>query len=102
METATVRKLLESFIFRYRQRTPKSGEHHLRCSRVSPGGVNSNLRAWEPYPVYFVRAKGSRIWDLDGNEYLHCAADQGVLLDGHLRSKVREAVRRQLELSTVN
>src|SRR5260370_6688229 len=102
METATARQFLESFISRYRQRTPKSGAHYQRCTRVSPGGVNSNLRAWEPYPVYFVRAEGSRIWDLDGNEYLDCAAAQGVLIVGHRNPTVLKAVRRQLELGTVN
>src|SRR5260370_3477317 len=102
MKTAAARQFLESFISRYRQRTPKSGSHYQRCTRVSPGGVNSNLRAWEPYPVYFVRAEGSRICDLDGNEYLACAAAHSVLIVGHRNPTRLKAVRRQLELRTVN
>jgi glutamate-1-semialdehyde 2,1-aminomutase len=93
--------ILEALVVRYRERTPKSAAHHQRCAEVSPAGVNSNLRTWEPYPLYFVRAEAARIWDLDGNEYLDCAAAQGVLVVGHRNPIVLEAVRRQLDRITV-
>lgn len=73
-------------------------EHHMK---VSPGGVSSNLRAWEPYPLYFDRAEGARIWDIDNHEYLACAAAQGVLLVGHRNPIVIDAVRQQLQRITV-
>jgi len=94
-------QILEGFITRYRERSPNSAAHHRRSVRVSPAGVNSSLRAWDPHPLYFVFADGARMWDLDGNEYLDCAAAQGVLVVGHRNPIVLEAVRRQLDRITV-
>ena len=94
-------RILEDLGARYHNRTRKSAAHYQRCARVSPAGVSSNLRAWEPYPLYFARADGARIWDLDGNEYLDCAAAQGVLVVGHCNPIVLEAVRRQLDRITI-
>ena len=96
-----VAEILEALVARYRERTPQSAAHHRRSAKTSPRGVSSNLRAWEPYPLYFIRSEGARIWDLDGHEYLDCAAAQGVLLVGHRNPIVLEAVRRQLDRITV-
>lgn len=93
--------LLDTLVTRYRERNPRSAAHHQRFRKVSPGGVSSNLRAWEPYPLYFDRAEGARIWDIDNHEYLDCAAAQGVLLVGHRNPIVVDAVRQQLERITV-
>src|SRR5438445_9985684 len=90
--------IVEGLINRYRERSAASAAHHQRCLQVSPAGVHSSLRAWKPYPLYFVRADGAR---LDGNEYLDCAAAQGVLVVGHCNPIVLEAVRKQLERLTV-
>jgi glutamate-1-semialdehyde 2,1-aminomutase len=55
-----------------------------------PGGVNSSMRVQEP-PIVFSRAKGARIWDADGNEYVdyHCAF--GPIILGHADDRVRDA-----------
>jgi glutamate-1-semialdehyde 2,1-aminomutase len=45
--------------------------------------VHSNYRYIEPYPLYFTRAKGSRIWDADQNEYLDLNMGFGALVTGH-------------------
>ena len=48
-----------------------SHDLHVRARRTIAGGVNSNVRlAATPWPLAFVRAAGSRIWDVDGNEYV--------------------------------
>jgi glutamate-1-semialdehyde 2,1-aminomutase len=93
--------IIESFIERYHQRTPRSAAHYEQAVKVAPGGVNSNLRAWEPYPLYFTHSEGARIWDLDDHVYLDCAAAQGVLLVGHRNPVVLDAVRKQLEKITI-
>ena len=38
-----------------------------------PGGVSSSWQTWPPHPIYVSRGKGSRIWDIDGNEYVDYA-----------------------------
>jgi len=61
------------------------------------GGVHSGFRYREPFPLYFERAKGSRVWDVDGNEYVDYLVGNGAVILGHKDSRVTEAVRAQLE-----
>jgi len=77
----------------------KSGELFERARRVIPGGVNSIVRAnAEPHPLFFARGKGSRVWDVDGNEYIDFVLGQGPLLLGHTPHAVVQAVRHQAAL----
>ena len=54
----------------YRRRTPHSEKLFQRAKKVMPGGVCHNIRYFPPYPFYIKEAKGSRIRDVDGNEYI--------------------------------
>jgi glutamate-1-semialdehyde 2,1-aminomutase len=68
-----------------------------RAARVTPGGVHSNIRYMDPRPLYFGRAHGSRLWDLDGVEYLDCVVNFGACILGHGHPEVLDAVRSQLD-----
>jgi glutamate-1-semialdehyde 2,1-aminomutase len=46
---------------------------------IVPGGVHSNFRE----PVYFERASGARLYDVDGNEYIDCVVNNGACILGH-------------------
>ena len=52
------------------------------------------------YPFYVEKAKGSRLWDVDGNEYIDLTAAFGPILLGHAPEVVIEAAREQLNLGT--
>ncbi|MDI6901107.1 MAG: glutamate-1-semialdehyde 2,1-aminomutase [Anaerosomatales bacterium] len=70
---------------------------------VIPGGVNSPVRAFSSVgiePVFYDRAKGSRVWDVDGNEYIDFVASWGPMILGHAPDAVLDAVREQLERGT--
>lgn len=59
---------------------------HNRALNVIPGGVSSPVRAFSAVggnPRYFVRGKGSRIWDVDGNEYVDLVGSWGPMIVGH-------------------
>jgi len=77
--------------------TVKSEEMFKRASRVVPGGVHSNARYIAPYPLYFLRAEGNKIWDIDGNEYLDYFVNHGAIVLGHRHPKVESAVRTQMD-----
>jgi glutamate-1-semialdehyde 2,1-aminomutase len=62
-----------------------------------PGGVNSPVRAFQPYPFFTERAKGSRLFDVDGKEYIDYCLAYGPLILGHANSEVIDAVAAQLE-----
>ncbi len=80
-------------------RYPRSRAQHQRSARSLAGGVATAFRAPQlPVPISFARGTGSRLWDVDRNEYLDFALAFGPMLLGHSPQAVVEAVRRQLEI----
>jgi glutamate-1-semialdehyde 2,1-aminomutase len=67
----------------YRRRTPRSAELHARARQALPLGVASSFQSYEPYPLFMTDARGSRIHDADGNEYVDFDMAFGVLAAGH-------------------
>ncbi len=67
------------------------------ASRYMPGGVSSPVRAYKPYPFFVEHAKGSKIYDVDGREYIDYSLAYGPLVLGHGNEEVKTAVREQLE-----
>ena len=64
--------------------------------RYFPGGVNSPVRAFRGVggtPFFTQRAKGSRLWDVDGNEYIDYVCSWGPMILGHAHPKVIRAVQ---------
>ncbi len=78
-----------------------SAELFERAKRLIPGGVNSPVRAFSPYPFFTKYAKGSRIVDVEGKEYIDYCMGYGPLILGHAPSQVIEAVKEQLEKGTL-
>jgi glutamate-1-semialdehyde 2,1-aminomutase len=67
-----------------------------RAERVTPGGVNSPVRAFRAvggHPVFFVRGEGAFVTDVDGNEYVDLVGQWGPALLGHAHPAVVEAVQ---------
>ena len=68
-----------------------------RAKRTIPGGVATAMRAAQrPVPLVIERAAGSRMVDIDGNEYVDYVLGFGPMLLGHSPPEVIEAVREQL------
>ncbi len=68
-----------------------------RAKRSIPGGVNSPVRAFKSVgrnPLFIKRASGSRVWDVDGNEYIDYVGTWGPAILGHAHPRVIEAVRK--------
>jgi glutamate-1-semialdehyde 2,1-aminomutase len=84
-------------IAEYKVRTKKSEQWFQEASKHLPGGVTGNVKFYSPYPVYSNKAKGSHIWDLDGNEYVDYMLCFGPLILGHGHPKVNEAIRKQMD-----
>ena len=81
----------------------KSYEEYKRACDLLPGGVNSPARAFSSVkenPVFIEKAKGSRIYDIDGNEYIDFIGSWGPMLFGHNKEEIVEAVSSQLEKGT--
>lgn len=83
--------------------TKKSIEAFQKARQLMPGGVNSSVRAFKSVgtdPLFIDKAKGSRIWDIDGNEYIDFIASWGPLILGHAREEIVEAVKSAAEKGT--
>ena len=81
----------------------RSHELMAEAVRVIPGGVNSPVRAFRSVgaaPVFYDRAKGDRVWDADGNEYIDFVGSWGPMILGHTPDVVLDAVREQLAKGT--
>ena len=63
-----------------------------RARDVTPGGVMAGIKFFDPYPVFMKRAHGSRVWDVDGNEYVDYLMSYGALILGHGAMAVRESI----------
>lgn len=74
-----------------------SNELYQRAKKLIPGGVNSPVRAYEPYPFFVKRAKGSKIYDVDGNLYIDYVMGYGALLLGHSPPKLVQRLKNALE-----
>lgn len=81
----------------YKAKTKKSAERFEQAQKHLPGGVTGNVKFYSPYPVYAKKAKGSHLWDLDGNEYIDYMLCFGPLIVGHAHPKVVDAIKRQLD-----
>lgn len=78
----------------------KSVAAYEEACRVIPGGVNSPVRSFRSVggtPIYFRQARGSRFWDLDGNEYIDFCLSWGPLILGHAHPRVVQAVQQAAE-----
>ena len=75
----------------------KSEELFKKAETLMPGGVNSPVRAFQPSPFFTKRAEGSRLFDVDGKEYIDYCLAYGPLILGHAHPKIINAVKAQLE-----
>jgi glutamate-1-semialdehyde 2,1-aminomutase len=74
-----------------------------RAAQVIPGGVNSPVRAWRAVggqPLFIQRARGSTIWDADGNAYTDYVGSWGPMIVGHAHPQVLSAVHETMRDGT--
>ncbi len=81
----------------YRERTPRSRELLERNRELIPSGHAGGMWYQLPYPTVMERAQGSRIWDVDGNEYHDFRVGDWLLIHGHGNATIKEAILAQLD-----
>ena len=76
--------------------TTKSSELFAEAQKHIPGGVNSPVRAFKSVgrdPLYIASAKGAKLTDVDGNEFIDYIGSWGPMILGHADERVIEAIR---------
>jgi glutamate-1-semialdehyde 2,1-aminomutase len=81
-------------------RQPESRRLAGRAGRALAGGVTSSWQTTRPQPVWLSHGKGSKIYDVDGNEYVDLHGGYGAALAGHGHPAIVEAIRGQAALGT--
>ncbi|MGI0051610.1 MAG: aspartate aminotransferase family protein [Nitrososphaeraceae archaeon] len=79
----------------------KSEKLFRRAVKVIPGGVNSPVRFFKPYPFFVASGSGSKIVSVDHETYLDYCMGYGSLIFGHSYLPIIESVRMQLENGTL-
>ena len=81
----------------------KSQQLFKEAQRYLPGGVDSPVRAFKAVggtPRFITKGKGSRLYDIDGNEYIDYVCSWGPLILGHAHRQVTTALKRAIENGT--
>lgn len=77
--------------------TEKSSKLFAEAKKHIPGGVNSPVRAFNSVgrePLYIAKAKGAKIWDVDGNEFIDYIGSWGPMILGHAQAEVVKAIQK--------
>ena len=72
-----------------------------KASKLMPGGVNSPVRMFKPYPFFTQKAIGSKHYDIDGNSYIDYCMAYGAIIFGHSYPPIIESVKKKLDSGTV-
>jgi glutamate-1-semialdehyde 2,1-aminomutase len=82
------------------ERQPESGRLAQQAKKALAGGVTSSWQIARPQPVWLSHGSGSKLYDVDGNEYVDLHGGYGVSLAGHAHPAIVEAVQRQVANGT--
>lgn len=85
----------------YAERTKGSQRATDRTRKVMPAGVPSSFQSYDPHPIVVSHSAGSKMTDVDGNEYVDYDMGFGALFAGHMHPAVRLAVEEQLDSGTL-
>ena len=72
-----------------------------KAKTLIPGGVNSPVRAFSPYPFFTLRAEGSKLYDVDNNHYIDYCLAYGPLILGHANPQVMDSIQNQLSKGVI-
>ena len=81
----------------------KSDAIFKEAQSIMPGGVSSPVRAFRSVggnPVVFDRVKGSKAWDVDGNEFIDYVGTWGPAILGHADDEVLNAIKETMDKGT--
>lgn len=85
----------------YRTKTISSSKLFESAKKFFINGVNHDIRYYEPYPIFLKKGKGSRVWDVDNNEYIDFWLGHASLILGHSYEVIIEEIRELIKNGTL-
>jgi glutamate-1-semialdehyde 2,1-aminomutase len=98
--TQKVAKLIATEERRFRAARRRSDEMWNEAKEFIAKGVPSSFQDAPPQPIFIKRGQGSRVWDVDGNEYVDFHNGFGVMVVGHAHPLIVEAISERARLGT--
>ena len=92
------RSRLEACLRYFDTRCARSRALHDKAKERIPGGVQHNLSFNYPFPLAMARAQGPYLWDVDGNRYIDGVSSLWVLVHGHGKKELTEAIKKQADI----
>jgi glutamate-1-semialdehyde 2,1-aminomutase len=100
VDAARLDPLIEEQERAFVARQPRSAELMARARSSLAGGVTSNWQISQPQPIWLSHGSGSRVWDVDGHEYVDLHGGYGVNLAGHGHPALVEAITKRAPTGT--
>ena len=97
---ATLKQIIAEQEAIFVRRQPKSQRLAEQAKQYLAGGVTSSWQITVPQPVWLSRGRGSRVWDVDGNEYVDLHGGYGAALAGHAHPAIAKAITNQAQNGT--
>jgi glutamate-1-semialdehyde 2,1-aminomutase len=100
LDRARIAHLTATEATKLNERTAESGRMFERAQRSMVNGVPSSYQVREPWPIYLEEGRGSRVWDVDGNEMIDFHNGFGSMVQGHAHPAIVDAVQRRVARGT--
>lgn len=98
--SAMLDRLIQDEEQRFLERSPEAALYASKAEKVLPGGVTSSWQISRPQPIWIEEGRGSRVRDVDGNEYVDYHGGYGAMLAGHAHPAVVAAVTERVQKGT--
>lgn len=98
--SAVLDELIQEEEATFVERSPQAADYAARANRVLPGGATSSWQISRPRPIWIEEGKGSRVRDVDGNEFIDYHGGYGAMLAGHAHPAVVTAVSDRVRRGT--
>lgn len=93
LDRTRIKMLTDREFKRLNDGTPKSKATYERARTSMPLGIASSYHWRDPWPIYLTDGKGSKIWDVDGREYIDYLNGFGCMVHGHAHPAIVKAVQ---------
>lgn len=92
---------IDNYIELYKNKTFESMNLYYKSREIFPGGINHNIRFFNPYPFFTVKSKGKFLIDADGNRYIDFWNGHWALILGHSPRTVSKSLIKQIKKGTL-
>jgi glutamate-1-semialdehyde 2,1-aminomutase len=79
----------------FKKKTKESARLYAKSQKPLPGGDTRSVTYFYPYPIYMMKGKGCKLYDVDGNEYLDFLNNYTALVHGHCHAATVNAVQEE-------